>query len=215
MNITFISAPAAGKGLLSSMLNEKYGFPHVSIGDLLRSVDDEKVKKQLENGEFVDNGLIAKLLKERLSRSDCKEGFILDGFPRNMTQISIYEEVCEKANDKKNVIIVLDISREIGEKRILGRRVCLNCGNVYNDLFPSSKSKVPGVCDYCGHELIQRTDDNLETYEHRYDTYLKETKPVIDYFEAHGNVYHVDGSVTAEEAFQNIEKIIGGYNDKH
>ena len=203
MNITFISAPAAGKGLLSSMLNEKYGFPHVSIGDLLRSVDDEKVKKQLENGEFVDNGLIAKLLKERLNRTDCKEGFILDGLPRNMTQITIYEEVCEKANDKKNVIIVLDISREIGEKRILGRRVCLNCGNVYNDLFPSSKSKV------------QRTDDNLETYEHRYDTYLKETKPVIDYFEAHGNLYHVDGSVTAEEAFQNIEKIIGGYNDKH
>ena len=101
MNITFISAPAAGKGLISSMLNEKYGFPHVSIGDLLRSVDDENVRKQLENGEFVDNNLIAKLLKERLYRPDCKEGFILDGFPRNMSQISIYEDICEHANDKK------------------------------------------------------------------------------------------------------------------
>ena len=141
MNITFISAPAAGKGLLSSMINEKYGFPHISIGDLLRGVDDEKVKKQLEKGEFVDNKLIAKLLTERLSKDDCKNGFILDGFPRNMSQISIYEEVCEKANDMKNVIIVLDIPREIGEKRILGRRVCLNCGNVFNDLFEHSKSK--------------------------------------------------------------------------
>ena len=213
MNITFISAPAAGKGLLSSMINEKYGYPHISIGDLLRGVDDERVKKQLENGEFVDNGLIAKLLSERLSKSDCKDGFILDGFPRNMSQISIYEEVCEKANNKKNVIIVLDIPREIGEKRILGRRVCLNCGNVFNIMFENSKPKVSGICDHCGHKLIQRTDDNLETYENRYDTFLKETKPVIDYFEARGNVYHVDGSGSSDETFSDIEKIIGGYND--
>ena len=213
MNITFISAPAAGKGLLSSMINEKYGYPHISIGDLLRGVDDEKVKKQLENGEFVDNGLIAKLLSDRLSQSDCKEGFILDGFPRNMSQISIYEEVCEKANNKKNVIIVLDIPRETGEKRILGRRVCLNCGNVFNIMFENSKPKVSGICDHCGHKLIQRTDDNLETYENRYDTFLKETKPVIDYFEARGNVYHVDGSGSSDETFSDIEKIIGGYND--
>lgn len=213
MNITFISAPAAGKGLLSSMINEKYGYPHISIGDLLRGVDDEKVKKQLENGEFVDNGIIAKLLSDRLSQSDCKEGFILDGFPRNMSQISIYEEVCEKANNKKNVIIVLDIPREIGEKRILGRRVCLNCGNVFNIMFENSKPKVSGICDHCGHKLIQRTDDNLETYENRYDTFLKETKPVIDYFETRGKVYHVDGSGSSDEAFSDIEKIIGGYND--
>ena len=213
MNITFISAPAAGKGLLSSMINEKYGYPHISIGDLLRGVDDEKVKKQLENGEFVDNGLIAKLLSDRLSQSDCKEGFILDGFPRNMSQISIYEEVCEKANNKKNVIIVLDIPREIGEKRILGRRVCLNCGNVFNIMFENSKPKVSGICDHCGHKLIQRTDDNLETYENRYDTFLKETKPVIDYFETRGKVYHVDGSGSSDEALKKKKKVIGGYND--
>lgn len=213
MNITFISAPAAGKGLLSSMLNEKYGFPHISIGDLLRGVDDEKVKKQLENGEFVDNEIIAKLLKERLNKPDCKEGFILDGFPRNMTQISIYKEICEKANDKENIIIVLDIPREIGEKRIIGRRVCPNCGNVYNDLFSASKSKVPGICDHCGHQLIQRTDDNLEIYERRYDTYLKETKPVIDYFEDKKGVYHLDGSLSADITLRKIEEIIGGYND--
>ena len=212
MNITFISAPAAGKGLISSMINEKYGFPHISIGDLLRSVDDEKVKKQLENGEFVDNRIIARLLSERLSKSDCKDGFILDGFPRNMSQISIYEEICEKANDKKNVIIVLDMPKEIGEMRILGRRVCLNCGNVFNEMF-ESKPKVSGICDHCGHKLVQRTDDNLEVYEHRYDTFLKETKPVIDYFEIKGKVYHVDGSKSSDDTFREIEKIIGGYND--
>ena len=211
MNITFISAPAAGKGLISSMLNEKYGFPHVSIGDLLRSVDDENVRKQLENGEFVDNNLIAKLLKERLYRPDCKEGFILDGFPRNMSQISIYEDICEHVNDKKNIIIVLDIPREIGEKRITGRRVCLNCGYVFNEYF--DKPKVSGICDHCGHELIHRSDDNIDTYDRRYDTYLKETKQVIDYFETKGNVYHVDGSKSSDDTFSDIEKIIGGYND--
>ena len=211
MNITFISAPAAGKGLISSMLNEKYGFPHFSIGDLLRSVDDENVRKQLENGEFVDNNLIAKLLKERLYRPDCKEGFILDGFPRNMSQISIYEDICEHVNDKKNIIIVLDIPREIGEKRITGRRVCLNCGYVFNEYF--DKPKVSGICDHCGHELIHRSDDNIDTYDRRYDTYLKETKQVIDYFETKGNVYHVDGSKSSDDTFSDIEKIIGGYDD--
>lgn len=211
MNITFISAPAAGKGLISSMLNEKYGFPHVSIGDLLRGVDEEKIKKQLEHGEFVDNDLIAKLLKERLYKSDCENGFILDGFPRNMSQISIYEDICEHVNGKKNIIIVLDIPREIGEKRITGRRVCLNCGYVFNEYF--HKPKVSGICDHCSHKLIKRTDDNIDTYEKRYNTYLKETKPVIDYFEAKGNVYHVDGSKSGDVTFSEIEKIIGGYND--
>ncbi len=211
MNITFISAPAAGKGLISSMLNEKYGYPHISIGDLLRGVDDDTVKKQLENGEFVDNKIIAKLLKKRLSQSDCKDGFILDGFPRNISQISIYEDICENANDKKNIIIVLEIPREIGEKRITGRRVCLNCGYVFNEYY--DKPKIYGICDHCKHRLIQRSDDNIETYERRYDTYLKETKPVIDYFETKGEVYHVDGSKSGEETFSEITKIIGGYND--
>ena len=211
MNITFISAPAAGKGLISSMLNEKYGYPHISIGDLLRGVDDDTVKKQLENGEFVDNKIIAKLLKKRLSQSDCKDGFILDGFPRNVSQISIYEDICENANDKKNIIIVLEIPREIGEKRITGRRVCLNCGYVFNEYY--DKPKIYGICDHCKHRLIQRSDDNIETYERRYDTYLKETKPVIDYFETKGEVYHVDGSKSGEETFSEITNIIGGYND--
>lgn len=211
MNITFISAPAAGKGLISSKIQDKYGYPHISIGDLLRTVDDEDVKKKLENGEFVDNRLIATLLKERLSKDDCKDGFILDGFPRNLTQLTIYEEICEFSD--KNVIIVLDIPKELGEKRVLGRLVCSNCGNVYNEFF--SKPKVLGVCDNCGCELVKRSDDNLETYNNRYDTYLKDTKPVIEYFEAKGNVYHVDGSKSADETFSEIEKIIGGYNDKY
>lgn len=210
MNITFIAAPAAGKGLLSSMIFEKYKFPHVSIGDLLRKTDDSEVLEKVKNGEFVDNKIVSRLLKERLLKEDCKNGYVLDGFPRNISQIPIYEELCG-INNNKNIIIVLDMPKEVGEKRITGRKVCLNCGEVFNDIF--SKPKIEDVCDNCGHKLIKRTDDKLETYEKRYDTFLKETKPVIDYFEAKGMIHHVDGSGSADKSFEEIERIIGGYND--
>lgn len=209
MNIVFIAPPASGKGLMSSLIYEKYGYPHVSMGDLLRNVDDEEIKLKLQNGEFVNNDMVAKLLKIRLSKSDCDNGYVLDGFPRNESQIPIYEDIC----GNNNIIIVLDIPRETGEKRITGRRVCLNCGEVYNDLFENSKSKKEGICDKCGHELIKRSDDNLEVYEKRYDTYLNETEPIIKYFEDKGLVYHVDATRQVSEIFNEIDKIIGGYND--
>ena len=162
MNITFIAPPAAGKGALSNKIYEKYGFPHISIGDLLRNVDDEIIKKELEEGAFVSNEIVAKLLNNRLSKSDCSEGYVLDGFPRNMSQVSIYEDLCQKSG-LKNIIIVLDIPREIGRMRISGRRICLNCGKVYNVNFKQSSPQVDNTCDNCGHVLEIRSDDNLET----------------------------------------------------
>lgn len=209
MGITLISAPAAGKGLLSSMVSKEYGYPHISIGDLLRNVDDEAVKDKLANGKFVDNDIVEALLVKRLSKPDCKNGYILDGFPRIVSQIPIYEKIC----GDDNYIVVLDIPKEIGEARITGRRVCLNCGEVYNDLIESSKSKVSGVCDNCGHKLIKRSDDNLETYDDRYNTYLKETVPIIHYFESKGKVYHIDASGDKMVTFRELKKIIGGYDD--
>ena len=207
MNITFIAPPAAGKGALSSMIYEKYGFPHVSIGDLLRNVEDDEVKKELEAGAFVNNEIVAKLLYNRLDKEDCKDGYVLDGFPRNISQIEIYENICKKYNTK-NIIIVVDIPREIGEKRITGRRVCSNCGNVYNINFEESKPQIKDVCDNCGHELKTRVDDNLETYDHRFDVYVNETAPIIDYYKNSKNIYHVDGSKSLDEVFGFIDKII-------
>lgn len=207
MNITFIAPPAAGKGALSNMIYERYGFPHVSIGDLLRNVDDEKIKKELSEGAFVDNNVVAKLLHDRLSKEDCLRGYVLDGFPRNMSQISIYEDICHNSK-LKNIIVVLDISRSVGEMRITGRRVCLKCGSVYNVNILGSKPKVLDVCDECGHKLIQRSDDSLETYDHRFDVYVNETAPIIDYYASSDNLYHVDGTRTLNEVFGDIDKII-------
>ena len=118
MNIVFIAPPAAGKGAQSGMISKEFGIPHVSIGDLLRNVNDEKIRKQLSLGEFVDNSVIEKLLTERLLKDDCKNGYVLDGFPRNSSQIEIYEKIKNISNDKDNVVIVLDISKEVGEMRI-------------------------------------------------------------------------------------------------
>lgn len=207
MNITFIAPPAAGKGALSHLIYKKYGFPHVSIGDLLRNVDDEEIKKELEAGAFVDNKIVAKLLYNRLSKDDCLKGYVLDGFPRNLSQIDIYENICHNSN-LKNIIIVLDIPKEIGEKRITGRRVCSKCGKVYNVNFEESKPKVDGICDDCGHELNQRSDDNLETYDHRFDVYINETAPILSHYENSGKIYHVDGTKSLDEVFGSIEKVI-------
>ena len=203
MIITFIAPPAAGKGALSNMIYDKYGFPHVSMGDLLRNVDDSIIKKQLDEGAFVDNNIVAKLLYNRLSKDDCKNGYVLDGFPRNLSQISIYEDICRSSN-LKNVVVVLDIPREVGEKRITGRRVCIECGSVYNENIEESKPKVLGVCDECGHKLNHRDDDNLETYNHRYEVYVNETEPIINHYD----VYHVDGTKSLNEVFSDVDKII-------
>ena len=207
MNITFIAPPAAGKGALSNKIYEKYGFPHISIGDLLRNVEDEEVKRMLEEGAFVDNKIVAKLLYSRLAKDDCKRGYVLDGFPRNMSQIEIYEDICSKS-DLKNIIIVVDIPKEIGEKRITGRRVCSNCGSVYNINFEESKPRNNNKCDNCGHELSSRSDDNLETYDHRFDVYVNETAPILDYFKDSDFIYHVDGTKSLDNVFDDIDKII-------
>ncbi len=207
MNITFIAPPAAGKGALSNMIYEKYGFPHISIGGLLRNIQDETIKKELEAGAFVDNKVVAKLLCDRLDKDDCKEGFILDGFPRNESQIDIYKDLCHKY-DLKSIIIVLDIPKEVGEKRITGRRVCPNCSSVYNVNISGSKPKISNICDDCGHELEIRSDDNLETYDHRFDVYVNETAPIIKYFEGSSNLYHVDGTKPVNEVFNLIDVII-------
>ena len=145
MNIVFIAPPAAGKGAQSGMISKEYNIPHVSIGDLLRNVDDDVIRKQLSLGEFVDNDVIEKLLTERLSKDDCKNGYVLDGFPRNNSQIEIYERIKNISNNKNNVVIVLDIPREVGERRICGRFVCPKCGSVYNELISESKPKVDGI----------------------------------------------------------------------
>ena len=213
MNITFIAPPASGKGTQSLKISEEYGLVHISTCDLLRNIQNEEIEKQLDNGLFVSDDIICKLLMERISKSDCDKGYVLDGFPRNLAQAKKYEEMLKRLNKKLGIIIVLDIDKNIALNRIVGRQNCPKCGAVFNDIFPDTKSKVKGICDMCGSHLVKRDDDNAETFEKRYQTYIKETAPVIDYFK--DNVYHVDSSINSIYTFSQIKKIIGGVYDKY
>ena len=124
MNITFIAPPAAGKGTQATKISKEYGIPHISMGDLLRDVEDPEIKQILSKGAFVDNRLVLRLLKERLLKDDCTEGFVLDGFPRNLEQAAMYEELLNNLHKDKGIVIVLDLDKETAAKRITGRKIC-------------------------------------------------------------------------------------------
>lgn len=213
MNLIFIAPPSAGKGTQALKVSEKWGIPHISTGDLLRNSDDNKIKKRINEGKFVSDEVVFDLLTKRLMEKDCDKGYVLDGFPRNIKQAKMYDE--QLIHKNKTIVFILDLDKEISSKRMIGRLTCFNCGASYNDLFDDSKPKVEGICDKCGSKLTRREDDNIETFEKRYQTYLKETVPLIKYYEDKGLAYHVDSSVDADYTFSQIEKIIGGLYDKY
>ena len=213
MNLILLGAPGAGKGTQAEAICKEFKIPAVSTGNLLREavkigdVLGLKAKSYMDLGKLVPDEIVIEMLKERIAKDDCKNGFILDGFPRNLSQVEIYESICEKSN-LKNIIIVVDIPKEIGEKRITGRRVCMNCGKVYNVNIEESKPKELGKCDGCGHDLTKRVDDNLETYDHRFDVYVNETAPIIDYYKNSSKIYHIYGTKSLDDVFSYIEKVI-------
>ena len=191
-SIILIATPSAGKGTISKILCEKYHLPHISTGDLLRQaveIDDEQgnyIRQQMNLGKLVSDDIITSLIEKRINQSDCSNGYILDGFPRNIYQAKIYEQMLENMNKTFGIVILLDISCEKAKKRILGRVSCPNCGAVYNIYSEDTRPRVVGLCDICGEVLSRREDDTEEVFEERYSIYLKETKPVDDYYEKIG-----------------------------
>lgn len=212
-NIIFIAPPAAGKGTQSTLLKEKYRLAHISTGDLLRSASLEEnergryIKECLKSGLLVSDEITLELLTERLKQEDCKNGYILDGFPRNLDQAVAYEKLLEDLQIDLGYVIFLSVPKELAEKRILGREICPKCGAVFNDQIEISMPKIAGICDVCGSELTKRKDDNPETFGIRYDTYMEHTKPLIDHYQNLGVLYTVP-SMDKNETFNLIEKII-------
>ena len=215
MNIIFIAPPAAGKGTQAKKISKYYNIPHISMGDLLRTIEDEEIKNKLSKGEFVDDKTVIDLLKKRILNKDCEKGYILDGFPRTLNQAALYDGLLRILNKEKGIVIVLDVDKEIAKKRILGRKICNNCGFVFNDLLEESKPKIKDVCDNCGNALISRPDDNEETFEHRFQTYIKQTEPLIEHYNKKGIIYRIDSNKNAENTFNQIKEILGEVYDKH
>lgn len=218
-SIIFIAPPAAGKGTQSKLLCDTYHIPHISTGDLLREaslVEDERghyIKNQIDKGELVDDNVILDLIKERLEQSDCNNGYILDGFPRDLEQAIAYEKILEKLNKKLGIVIFLEVDKSLARKRILGRLSCSKCGHVYNEVIEESKPKKIGICDYCGGILEKRHDDNVETFDNRYDTYLEKTSPLIHYYQNKNVLYKVASGNNKYDTFHEIRDILKGRNE--
>jgi len=212
-NIIFIAPPAAGKGTQSELLCNKYGLLHISTGDLLREESKkntelgQEIKEKMSTGKLIDDSIIIELLKNKLIEIGNKS-IILDGFPRTVVQAEAYDDMLDELNLDLGYVIVLDVDKELLEKRIVGRVSCPNCGNVYNELIEESKPMQEGLCNNCHTKLVKRADDNSESFKVRYETYLNTTKPLISYYESKGCLYHVDGNSSKHQIFDNIVNIL-------
>lgn len=214
-NIIFIAPPAAGKGTVSAKVCGKYNIPHISTGDLLRDEIARStkigllIKNTMAKGEFVSDEVITKLLKKRLSSKDCKKGYILDGYPRSVNQAVAYDKLLEELGYDIGKVIFLDIDKDEAMKRSLSRLVCSECGLSYNTLVAGLTPQKEGICDSCGAALNRRSDDNEETFINRFNTYMKETFPLIEYYEKENNLVKIEVSnKTSDEVFEEVEKVI-------
>ena len=214
-NIIFVAAPAAGKGTISAKVCTEYNIPHISTGDLLRneiaaqSKIGVEIKSAMARGEFVSDEVITKLLKKRLEAKDCKKGFILDGYPRNISQAKTYDNILKELNYDEGLVVFLDIDKSLAMKRALSRVVCSKCGLSYNLINKEYAPLKEGICDNCGSSLKTRSDDNEESFINRFDTFMKETYPLLEYYEKKGNLLKIKvDNITTEDIFDEIKKVI-------
>lgn len=208
MNIILIAPPAAGKGTHSALLKERYGLSHISTGDLLREVanHDKDIADKLSKGELITDEIVFKLLENKIVDLNSDKGHIFDGFPRTLSQAEELDKILNKYNQKVDVVIYLDIEKEVAMKRTLGRLTCSSCGEIYNtyrDTF-----KVENQCNKCSSSLTKREDDNEETFNKRFDTYIEKTQPLIDYYKNRNLLRNVKCQTNKEETFVLIEAVL-------
>ena len=213
MKIIMLGAPGAGKGTQAKMIAEKYGVPHISTGDIFRANIKNgtelgmEAKKYMDQGLLVPDELTVKILLDRVAKDDCKNGYVLDGFPRTIPQAEVLDKALTELGDKIDYAIDVDVPDENIIKRMGGRRACLSCGATYHiEHVPPKKE---GICDKCGSELVLRDDDKPETVKNRLNVYHEQTQPLIDYYTNAGILKTVDGTVDIDVVFQNIVEILG------
>ena len=213
MKIIMLGAPGAGKGTQAKMIAEKYSIPHISTGDIFRynikngTELGKEAKKYMDQGLLVPDELTVKILLDRVAKDDCKNGYVLDGFPRPIPQAEVLEEALTKLGDRIDYAINVEVPDENIVKRMGGRRACVNCGATYHiEHVPPKKE---GICDNCGSELILRDDDKPETVKNRLSVYHKQTQPLIDFYNGKGVLRTVDGTVDMKDVFNTIVAILG------
>lgn len=213
MKIVMLGAPGAGKGTQAKMIAERYQIPHISTGDIFRmnikngTELGKEAKTYMDAGKLVPDELTVKILLDRVSDEDCKNGYVLDGFPRTIPQAEVLTDALNKLGDKIDYAINVDVPDENIVNRMGGRRSCPSCGQVYHVVHMPPKQE--GVCDKCGAGLVQRDDDKPETVSQRLTVYHDQTQPLIEYYEKAGVLKNVDGTKDQKEVFEAITEILG------
>lgn len=212
MNILIMGPAGAGKGTMSDLILKEYDIPHISTGDMLRENVRNNTelgltaKSYMESGRLVPDDVINAMVEKRLQEDDCQKGYLLDGFPRTLVQAQAFEKISEKIGKTVECVLALEVDFDVLKERITGRRVCPKCGAIYHiHNFPS---KVEGICDVCGSELKQRSDDTVEKLTQRMEEYENSTKPVIDFFEDKNVVKHLNAAEKPEIVFGKIQEAL-------
>lgn len=213
MKIILLGPPGAGKGTQAKLISNKYSIPHISTGDIFRKNISEqtplgtKAKSYMDKGQLVPDELTNEIVFDRLQNDDCKNGFLLDGFPRTVFQAKELDSFLHGEDTKIDRALLIEVPQEFILERMTGRRTCKACGASYHVMF--NPPKVEGVCDLCSGELIQRKDDKEETVKERLEVYSNQTAPLVEYYATQGNLSKVDGTLEIEEVFQNLCDILG------
>lgn len=214
MNIVMLGPPGAGKGTQAKFLSQEFSIPHISTGDMLReeiaagSPLGKKVEEIIKSGKLVEDKLMIDIIRERLSRKDVEKGFILDGFPRTLSQAEALDELLKSMEKAIEYSVYVEVPENVVVERLSARRVCPKCGRIYNMI--SNPPKHDETCDVCGVKLITRDDDKPETVKKRYEVYMEQTTPVIDYYRKRNILFTVDGTLNVEKVKEMLLNMVGG-----
>lgn len=212
MKIVLLGPPGAGKGTQAKSISNRYSIPHISTGDIFRKNISEntplgiEAKSYMDNGKLVPDEVTINMVKERLKEDDCKNGYLLDGFPRTVSQAEALESFLNERNETLNTALLIDVPTDFILERMTGRRVCPSCGASYHIKFNPA---VDGKCELCGTEVVQRKDDTEETVKERLDVYKEQTQPLIDFYKEKELLSVVDGTKAINEVFENICDVLG------
>ena len=206
--------PGAGKGTQAEKIVQKYQIPHISTGDMIRQAIKDgtelglKAKSYMDKGELVPDEVTVGIVRERLSKSDCQAGFLLDGFPRTVQQAESLDQILNDLNKKIDYCIHINVDKNILMERLTGRRICKSCGATYHLVF--NPPQVANTCDKCGGELYQRPDDHAETVQNRLDVNVKQMKPLLDFYASKDVLKTINGVQEINKVFEEIDKLLAG-----
>ena len=213
MKLILLGPPGAGKGTQAESIKEAYNLIHISTGDIFRKNMKEntplgvKAKEYVDKGQLVPDEITIAMVEDRLSQEDVREGFLLDGFPRSTSQAEALDDIMMELGSKIDKVINIEVDKNILVDRVVGRRICKECGATYH--VRSNPPKQAGICDKCGGELYQRADDTEETVGKRISIYEEETLPLVEYYTEKGNLFTVDGTLGIDTVFGKIQKALG------